>query len=335
MDKRYLLSKGEIVSTKEAVGKLENLLKVIKLPRKPFGIFLSGGLDSSLLAYLYKPDIAFTTFADQENCNELEWAKTITNDLKMKLVPIHLDKNLFKKELPKMIRIMKCGFGNLGNFPAYMLCKTASENNISEIVTGDGADELFAGYARYLIQKHIWELYNIPELKNYYFLIDKLNVLKGEPKKQTIAEMGYCERDNLLQDIEMKKQFADYFKIKLITPFLDPDIIEFAVRLPDKLKIKGWTTKIILRELGKKYFPKKYQKRKDKIGMWSPATLWLGLKEFDNKKYAQRLNHYKVACDKSDTAKIHIRERMGTSILPGQKKDSRNVGWFAKLSRGR
>jgi len=272
-------------------GTLEKLLKRIKIER-PFGIFLSGGLDSSLLSYLYRPDIAFTTFVEQENCNELEWAEMITNDLEIPLVIIELNKKLFKKELPKMVRIMKCGFENLGNFPAYMLCKIASEKRIKRIITGDGADELFGGYTRYLIQKHIWELYKVPELKNYYPLLDKLNILRGIPKERTIIGMGMCERENLSQDVRMKKQFADYFKIKLISPFLNPDVIKFAGRLPDNCKIKNWTTKIILRELGKKYFPRKYQKRKDKIGMWSPTAKWLGLKEFDNEKYAQYLKRY-------------------------------------------
>jgi asparagine synthase (glutamine-hydrolysing) len=67
------------------------------------------------------------------------------------------------------------------------------------------------------------------------------------------------------------------------SPFLDHRIIEFAISLDEKYKIKNYTTKYLLKEVAKKFIPKEIVQRKDKRGFSAPINRWFG--EFETKQY--------------------------------------------------
>ena len=121
------------------------------------GIFLSGGIDSSLLASYLKsstnhPPVAFSAWYPHDpNGSELAIASNICERFKFDFVPCEV--NMFDYNLDmcvnKILDICKHPFGNLTVLSSYLLCKQASSLGVKVVFTGDGGDELFGGYPRY------------------------------------------------------------------------------------------------------------------------------------------------------------------------------------------
>lgn len=116
------------------------------------GILLSGGLDTSILAYLaskwMKPK-AFTAALQNAPAPDVKYAKSVAKRLGLK----HLVHRFNEDELYDAIRaVIKAveSFDPMGirnNVTVYIGLKKAKENGISTVMTGDGCDELFAGYS--------------------------------------------------------------------------------------------------------------------------------------------------------------------------------------------
>jgi len=276
--------------------KLEKLLKqeIEKIPR-PYGIFLSGGIDSGLLAALSKPDFAITiTFPEY---SEVKYAESIADHLNIPLSIIRCSSN--KNVLKGAIKIIGKPINSVSIVPWYYLMNSCQNQTM---INGEGADELFGGYSRYLILKHIFELYKKPELKNYHPTLDFLfngNHSKLVEKELTetrdIEEVMRLEYKHTLPDvIYMEKKIAGYFNVDFRQPFMSPKIKKFADSLPLKYKIRGDMTKWILRKLAKKYLPKDVVDRKTKQGLIAPINKlmgWTGERgEFDKKKYLKYQN---------------------------------------------
>ena len=277
------------------INELEKLLRqeIHKIPR-PFGIFLSGGLDSGLLAALSKPNFALhCTFQLGEKYDESWYAQKIASYLKIPLTIIKPQQETFKDELVKGIKIIGKVINSVSIVPWYNAMKWAKGKTM---ILGEGGDELFGGYARYLILKHIFELYGKPELQNYCPMLD--SAFKGLhsklvgielPDSKNIQEVMDIEYSQTLPDIiYMENKLAEYFGVKLYRPFMSKNIREFANKLPMEFKIKNSTTKWIVRKLAKKYLPKEIIERKQKMGFVAPINLWMGWMdkgEFNKEKY--------------------------------------------------
>ena len=124
------------------------------------GIFLSGGIDSSIIAILSKKlDInisAYTSFftpSEKYSKFNLDYnfAKKLCDYLNIKLhrVNINTDDLVQKKELISALKKLDEPIANLNFFNSFLQSKKAKEDNCKVILTGDGADEIFGGYERY------------------------------------------------------------------------------------------------------------------------------------------------------------------------------------------
>lgn len=291
------------MSINEDTNRLKNLLvqEVNKIPR-PFGIFLSGGIDSAILAALSKPDFAVTChFPEGEKYDELKYAQIVADYLNIPLKIIRPVRKYFEKHLIKAVKIIGKPINSVSIVPWYLLM--AQEGAGKNMVNGEGADELFGGYSRYLILKHIFELYERPELKNYKPTLDFLFkdihsklIEKEISRAQSLEEVLFVEfTENLPDILYMEKKLAKHWNVKLYQPFLAIKIIEFAGGLPVEDKIRGWTTKHILRRLASELkLPRKIYRRIDKMGLVCPVNKWMGWTgergEFDKVKY---LNYQK------------------------------------------
>jgi asparagine synthase (glutamine-hydrolysing) len=154
------------------------------------GIFLSGGLDSSLLAVTAKefsPNIEGYTsyFSPKDRFSkfnvDLDYAIKISDYLGIKLnfVRINTDDKNQKLELINSLNYLDEPLPNLNFFNSYLQSKAASQNNCKVILTGDGADEVFGGYKRYSNIK-------IAEyLKFIGFVSDKINKINKISKNET------------------------------------------------------------------------------------------------------------------------------------------------------
>ncbi|MCS3796549.1 asparagine synthase (glutamine-hydrolyzing) [Chitinophagaceae bacterium OAS944] len=131
----------------------------------PVGCYLSGGLDSSLIAAKLKqltPDIKRNTFSidfSDPGASESAYQRTMAGHIQS----THFEK-LFVEEdvielLPKAIYHCECPLKESYNTASLALSKLVRDNNIKVILTGEGADELFAGYVGYKFD-HLRKLMN-------------------------------------------------------------------------------------------------------------------------------------------------------------------------------
>ena len=273
---------------------LEGILKkeIKKIPR-PFGLYLSGGIDSGILAALAKPDFAVTCrFEEGEKYDEYEYADKIAKHLNIPLRIVKPQKYTFEGFLHDAVKIIGKPINSVSIVPWYCLM---AETQGQTMINGEGADEQFGGYARYLILKQIFELYEQPELENYKPMLDSLfgsvhtKMIGIESNADSLARvMSFEFRETLPDIIFMEKQLAKHFKVDFHQPFMSHAVKQFAKELPSKYKIKGFETKFLLREMARKYLPSSVANRKCKSGLVAPVNKWMGWMEkgeFNKEEY--------------------------------------------------
>ena len=285
---------------------------------KPWGMYLSGGIDSGIIAAIAKPDICFTcNFPDGPRYDELEYAQAIADYIGTELIVIQPTQEDFERDFDDIIYNLEMPVASFSAFPLYSLARAASERGIEVILSGEGADELFSGYTRHLILAHEQSLYDAPAMQNYaplldYYLGSPLDryarLITRRPGwedtvqsiiayyfnqfNDVIHAMGYTELKVLLPTIlHMSHQMSSAFGVENRSPFLDKSIIEYAFSIPSHLKIRDGETKWIIRELAKQYLPEFVTERPGKMGLvfpygrWYPSTGTRG--EFDRSGYQE------------------------------------------------
>ena len=147
----------------EEINEIESLLlKILEkqlYSERDIAIFLSGGIDSTLIAALVKKKLGveincftcgFEGELDLKSYDETFFAKSICDYLDLP----HVIKNINSKDvsntLPKMASIYSEPFADISQLGTYLISKKARESGIIVALGGDGGDELFGGYERYL-----------------------------------------------------------------------------------------------------------------------------------------------------------------------------------------
>ncbi|MFC1809435.1 asparagine synthase (glutamine-hydrolyzing) [Candidatus Omnitrophota bacterium] len=272
----------------------------------PTGIFLSGGLDSSLIAYLAKVPFAFTCHYPLEKVfNELEYAKKVAKDINAQHIVIQPEAEDLKKYLKEILWYFDQPVATASPLPAFLLAKKASEY-VRIVLNGEGSDELFSGYIRYLLMDIEQRLGRKEELKSFqplarFFWNDNmfedsamrfyeltqrgnvnsqksLNRIKSvfSRHKNTLNAMSHCDIDITLPSLlMMADRVCGAHGIENRSPFLDYRIVEFAFSLPPEIKIKDYTTKYILRKAAEGIVPEEIITRTDKMGLITPISTWL------------------------------------------------------------
>ena len=85
--------------------------------------------------------------------------------------------------------------------------------------------------------------------------------------------------------LQMSDRLTSAFSIENRSPFLDHRIIEFGFNLSDNMKIRNGKTKWLLKEVAKRFVPKKIYERVDKRGFSAPLNQWFGWDKIGNGKY--------------------------------------------------
>jgi asparagine synthase (glutamine-hydrolysing) len=123
----------------------------------PVGSYLSGGLDSSIVASLAKKvqkeehfHAFHGTFAAGPEYDEASYARAVANFCKMELHERGITSDDFVSNIRKVIYHLDYPVAGPGSFPQYMVSKLASEH-LKVVLGGTGGDEIFGGYVRYLI----------------------------------------------------------------------------------------------------------------------------------------------------------------------------------------
>ena len=110
--------------------------------------FLSGGVDSSYIAACLMPDKTFSVGFDYKNFNETNYAAELSDKLGIKNVRKMITADEFFDALPDIQYHMDEPQSNLSSVPLYYLAQMASKE-VTVVLSGEGADELFAGYEWY------------------------------------------------------------------------------------------------------------------------------------------------------------------------------------------
>ena len=291
-----------------SVNEIENLIqnnikKSISDPdSKSISVALSGGVDSSLVLALLKkslPNSKINSFSIKfsNSIDESEQAAKIAESLDVEHKTILLDNYLL--ELPKAISIIKEPFWDL-HF--YHVAKNSQDHDY--LLSGDGADEIFAGYVfRYkkFLQSVTEKSTPLEKVKAYLACHERDWIPEQEEifsEKMDFSwekihslllpyfDNSLCLLDQvILADFNGKllhnwsplfSQISKSFNIKLVTPILSKETIDYAFSIPSHLKYdqNSNTGKLLLRKLLSKYVDKSLMQTKkqgftvDTINLW-------------------------------------------------------------------
>jgi asparagine synthase (glutamine-hydrolysing) len=329
----------EFLSEEEAIEETRRLLRQAVARRMvsdvPVGVFLSGGVDSSLnLALMAEqlphPVQTFSIGIQGDPTNELDQARGAAKHFGSDHLNLLIDENHFLSFLPQMARVQEEPLADPVCVPLYYLSRLARECGTPVIQVGEGSDEIFAGYQIY----RLFDEWNRRLYRPYLQLPASLRRLtyhlgrgilssgrsdalrraaEGEPlflgnaiafwdeEKKTLLRKPFLSQDSssgyigevtrylgisdpLLQmiNVELKNRLPELLlmrvdkmsmahSIETRVPFLDEDLVAFALTIPSNLKFKNGTTKYILKQAARGILPDEIIDRK-KWGFCGSAT---------------------------------------------------------------
>jgi asparagine synthase (glutamine-hydrolysing) len=205
---------------------------VERMPYK--GLLFSGGLDTSILASL-NPNIVGITVSLGPEADDLPYAISLAKLLGIKHYHKMVDIDEAIEGIPCVIKILRSFDPALPNdLVVYFALQHALDLGLDAVATGDGSDELFAGYSF---------MKDMADLEIYIQKISKYMTFSSN-------ELG------------------QFFSVKIIQPYLDRSILDYALKIPSGLKIKEYKGKLwgkwILRKAFEDVLPKRviWQKKR-------------------------------------------------------------------------
>lgn len=156
----------------EALDALERALsesvKSQALAEVPVGSFLSGGIDSSTVVALYqkyssKPVRTFSMGFEQAGFDEAQYAQAVADHFGT----VHRERYVTAKDardvIPQLPAMYDEPFGDSSQIPTHLVSRFAREH-VTVALSGDGGDELFAGYSRHFAAPKLWaQLRRVPQ----------------------------------------------------------------------------------------------------------------------------------------------------------------------------
>jgi len=306
VDRRRLaalpLSPPRVMDEATALAELERVLldsvEVHQRSDVPYGMFLSGGIDSSALLTLMsrlneQPVCAFTAgFSGTKAHDERAQAQAVARHLGADHHEINFDEGDFWALLPQVAAQLDDPAADYAVLPTYKLAATAKAAGLKVVLSGEGGDELFAGYGRYRDAQRPWWVGG-PRTMRRTGRFDRLGVLRQAPNTwrdglqsaESTLGAGDLSRLQLAQAIDCAAWLPNDLLIKLDrclmahgvegrTPFLDKEVADFAFRLPDDLKLRDGRGKYLLRRWLAKSNPvaKPFAKKQ---GFTVPVAEWI------------------------------------------------------------
>ena len=262
----------------------------------PYGMFLSGGIDSATILALMarlndQPVLAFTAGFDAPGAaDERAHAATVARAVGAHHESIEITESMVWQHLPEIVACMDDPAADYAIIPTWFLARRARKD-VKVVLSGEGGDEIFAGYPRYQSAMRPWWRGGRTMWARGSF--DKVPVLRSRPMgwrdgiaaaEARAAESGWS-RLAAAQATDMTDWLPHDLLLKLDrclmahavegrTPFLDRGVAAAAFRLPDGLKLRGGMGKWILRRWLEKNLPVE-RPFAPKQGFTVPVGAWI------------------------------------------------------------
>ena len=310
----------------------------------PLGVYVSGGLDSSLLLALvaehtgHAPLYTYTVSFGDPSYDESGPAALVARHFGATHRIVSCDRGSLRRALDVMQDRLDEPLGDPAVLPTYLLSE-AAHADVKVVLSGEGADELFGGYPTYLghaaagrfarlpgwlrasLSKLVFALPPSPGKVTLEFLLKRFVTNAGLPplerhlewfgalgpaalegalgpaaraglaeaRREVFAREEGALRDRDLLDGILLFDFLTYLPDDLLTkvdratmlasiearaPFLDREVLELALGLSHRLKLRGINTKAVLREVARPLLPASVLRRK-KRGLSVPTAAWM------------------------------------------------------------
>lgn len=264
----------------------------------PYGMFLSGGIDSSVLLAMMarlndRPVQAFTAgFSDTQATDERDHARHLAAAVGAEHHDVDFSETDFWALLPEVAAAMDDPAADYAVLPTYKLAAAAKDAGLKVVLTGEGGDELFGGYGRYRRLRRPKLFGGRPMREKGVF--DGLGVLRDHPAHWrdgfTAAEEEANTPGRTKLQAAQAADCADWLPNDLLgkldrclmahgvegrVPLLDVKLAGFAFGLPDQLKVRRGLGKWLLRKWLQTALPaaKPFTRKK---GFTVPVGEWIG-----------------------------------------------------------
>lgn len=148
-DLTFPIEEKDYDKTVEEIGKvMEDSTRHHMISDVEVGSFLSSGIDSSYLVSLARPDKTYTVGYDIPRYNEIDYAKDLTDKLKINNTSKKITKEEYMKVLDKIMYHMDEPASDPAVVALYFVANLASKD-VKVVLSGEGADEFFGGYNYY------------------------------------------------------------------------------------------------------------------------------------------------------------------------------------------
>ena len=338
---------GAALSDADAVAafreRLEDAVRARLMADVPLGMFLSGGLDSSAIAALMaqmidRPLQTFSVAFEDRAYSELEYARQVARAIGADAHEVVIGADEFFGALPRLVWHEDEPIAHPSSVPLYFVSRLARDH-VKVVLTGEGSDELLAGYGKYPRALANWRggaawalapepfrafvagtivprlpgrigryaarsflaMPRTPEamffdnfaaigLRRQAALLDSRMAARATAESAygpsracfdapdgdstLLDRLLYTDLKTYLVELLMKQdQMSMAASIESRVPFLDHPLVEFAAGLPPRMKLRGFTTKWILREAVKTILPSAILTRR-KMGFPVPFGVW-------------------------------------------------------------
>jgi len=262
----------------------------------PYGLFLSGGIDSAALLGLMRQIVgdgvrAITVgYPEAGDADESREAERLARAAGARYERIEMSGEDWWRLAPRIAAALDDPTTDAAALPTYMLGRAAAADRLKVTLCGEGGDEMFGGYSRYRRARPPLAWFGRKPRTRGVFgaapagLAHWRDGIAAAERSQAAGERSAVQR---LQAIDCAEWLPNDLLIKLDrclmahgvegrTPFLDPGVADFAFRLPDGEKVGLRTGKMLLRAWLARAFPParawaRKQGFKPPVGRWIAA----------------------------------------------------------------